>query len=170
MTHSTSSNNKLQGKVAIITGGASGMGEATPIIAIVIAASISLIPLSFLVVGCFDCWWLVDFGWWWEVDWVLGVRFGMSMRFGMVSNRVVGVRLCCGCEICGCGGVSLVLLLILVVVFVWGFFFFLVAVADIGGRWLICGCGRWLWAVAVDLRCGLLLMIMWEGIIYYFNM
>ena len=62
MTHSTSSNNKLQGKVAIITGGASGMGEATPIIAIVIAASISLIPLSFLVVGCFDCWWLVDFG------------------------------------------------------------------------------------------------------------
>ena len=62
MTHSTSSNNKLQGKVAIITGGTSGMGEATPIIAIVIAASISLIPLSFLVVGCFDCWWLVDFG------------------------------------------------------------------------------------------------------------
>ena len=46
------------------------------------------------------------------------------------------------------------------------FFFFLVAVADIGGRWL--------WAVAVDLRCGLLLlllllMIMGEGIIYYFN-
>ena len=45
-------------------------------------------------------------------------------------------------------------------------FFFLVAVADIGGRWL--------WAVAVDLRCGLLfllllLMIMEEGIIYYFN-
>ena len=28
------------------------------------------------------------------------------------------------------------------------FFFFLVAVADIGGRWLICGGGRWLWAVA----------------------
>ena len=21
--------------------------------------------LSFLVVGCFDCWWLADFGWWW---------------------------------------------------------------------------------------------------------
>ena len=54
------------------------------------------------------------------------------------------------------------------------FFFFLVAVADIGGRWLICGGSRWLWAVAVDLRCGLLLlllllMIMGEGIIYYFN-
>ena len=52
------------------------------------------------------------------------------------------------------------------------FFFFLVAVADIGGRWLICGGGRWLWVVVVDLRCGLLLlllMIMGEGIIYYFN-
>ena len=34
------------------------------------------------------------------------------------------------------------------------------------------GGGRWLWAVAIDLRCGLLLlllMIMGEGIIYYFN-
>ena len=46
--------------------------------------------------------------------------------------------------------------------------------ADIGGRWLISAGGRWLWAVAVDLRCGLLLlllllMIMGEGIIYYFN-
>ena len=53
-------------------------------------------------------------------------------------------------------------------------FFFLVVVADIGGRWLICGSGRWLWAVAVDLRYGLLLlllllMIMGEKIIYYFN-
>ena len=52
----------------------------------------------------------------------------------------------------------------------------LVAVANIGGRWLICGGGRWLWAVAVDLRYGLLLlllllllMIMGEGTIYYFN-
>ena len=61
MTHSTSSNNKLQGKVAIIIGGASGMGEATP----VIATLISLISLLFLVVGCFDCWWLADFGLWW---------------------------------------------------------------------------------------------------------
>ena len=42
------------------------------------------------------------------------------------------------------------------------FFFFLVAVADIGGRWLICGGGRWLWAVAVDLRCGLLLFFFLE--------
>ena len=51
------------------------------------------------------------------------------------------------------------------------FFFFLVLVADIGGRWLISGGGRWLWAVAVDLR-------VWvvvndgddkEEIIYYFN-
>ena len=45
---------------------------------------------------------------------------------------------------------------------------------DIGGWWLICGGGRWLWAVAVDLWCGLfllllLLMIMGKGIIYYFN-
>ena len=50
----------------------------------------------------------------------------------------------------------------------------MVTVADIGGRWLICGGGRWLWAVAVDLWCGLfllllLLMIMGKGIIYYFN-
>ena len=40
------------------------------------------------------------------------------------------------------------------------FFFFLVAVADIGGRWLICEGGRWLWPVAVDLRCGLLLLLL----------
>ena len=58
--------------------------------------------------------------------------------------------------------------------FVCVFFFFLVAVADIGGRWLIYGGGRCLWAMAVDLWCGLLLlllllMIMGEGIIYYFN-
>ena len=63
---------------------------------------------------------------------------------------------------------------VLIVVFVWVFFFW-VAVADIGGRWLICGGGRWLWAVAIDLQYGLLLlllllMIMGEGIIYYFNM
>ena len=50
----------------------------------------------------------------------------------------------------------------------------LVAVADIGGRWLIYGGGRCLWAMAVDLWCGLfllllLLMIMGKGIIYYFN-
>ena len=62
MAHFTSSNNKLQGKVAIITGGASSVGEATPIIAIVIAALILLISLSLLVVGCFDCWWLANFG------------------------------------------------------------------------------------------------------------
>ena len=47
--------------------------------------------------------------------------------------------------------------------------------AGIGGRFLICGGGRWLWAVVIDLRYGLLLlllllMIMGEGIIYYFNM
>ena len=47
----------------------SGMGEATLIIAIVIAIVIvdrhrrfDLTDLSFLVVGCFDCWWLADFG------------------------------------------------------------------------------------------------------------
>ena len=40
------------------------------------------------------------------------------------------------------------------------FFFFLVAVADIGGQWLICRGGRWLWAVAVDLWCGLLLLLL----------
>ena len=40
------------------------------------------------------------------------------------------------------------------------FFFFLVAVVDIGGRWLICGGGRWLWAVTVYLWCGLLLLLL----------
>ena len=40
------------------------------------------------------------------------------------------------------------------------FFFFLVAVANIGGRWLICGGGRWLWAVAVHPWCGLLLLLL----------
>ena len=63
---------------------------------------------------------------------------------------------------------------LIVVLFEFFFFFFLVAMADIGGRWLICGGGRWLWAMAVDLQCGLslmllLLIIMGEGIIYYFN-
>ena len=28
------------------------------------------LSLSFLVVGCFDCWWLADFGWWWIGLWV----------------------------------------------------------------------------------------------------
>ena len=45
------------------------------------------------------------------------------------------------------------------------FFFFLVAVADIGGRWLICGGGRWLWAVAV----WVVVDDSGDGIIYYFN-
>ena len=65
--------------MAIIIGGASGMGEATPIITIVIVVVIAIViadrhhhrhhcfdladlSLSFLVVGCFDCWWLADFG------------------------------------------------------------------------------------------------------------
>ena len=43
--------------------------------------------------------------------------------------------------------------------------------ADISGRWLICGGSRWLWAVAVDLR---VLVVVVDGddkeeIIYYFN-
>ena len=44
--------------IVIVVGGASGMGKTTPIIHIVIAALISLISLSFLVVGYFDYWWL----------------------------------------------------------------------------------------------------------------
>ena len=52
------------------------------------------------------------------------------------------------------------------------FFFFWVAVADIGGRWLICGGGQWLWAVVVDLR--VLVVVVVDGddkeeILYYFN-
>ena len=86
----------------------------------------------------------------------MGVRFGMGMRFWlMVFFFGVGANI--GCSVC-----------------LRFFFVFLVVVADIGGRWLISGGGRWLWAVAVDLRCGLLLlllllMIMGEKIIYYFN-
>ena len=43
---------------------------------------------------------------------------------------------------------------------------------DIGGWWLICGGGRWLWVVAIDLRCGLLWVVVDDKkkeIIYYFN-
>ena len=52
------------------------------------------------------------------------------------------------------------------------FFFFFVAVADIGSRWLICGGGQWLWAVVVDLR--VLVVVVVDGddkeeILYYFN-
>ena len=60
----------------------------------------------------------------------------MGVRFGMVSDRVVGVRLGCACEICGYGWVSLVPPLILVVVVDF--------VGVVGGcrLWpLICGCG-----------------------------
>ena len=54
--------------IIIIIGGASSMGEATLIIHIVIVVVIAIpilpisLSLSFLVVGCFDCWWLADFG------------------------------------------------------------------------------------------------------------
>ena len=92
----------------------------------------------------------------------------MGVRFRMVSNRVVG----CGCEICGCGWVSpmLSLLILVVVVDVVVFYLFIAIVANIGGRWLICWGGWWLWAVAVDLW-------VWvivddddrDELIYYFN-
>ena len=48
----------------------------------------------------------------------------MGVRFGMVSNQVVGVRF----------------------VVKGGVFFFFLAMADIGGRWLI----LWGWLVVVD--------------------
>ena len=68
----------------------------------------------------------------------------------MVSNRVVGVRSGCRCGICGCGWVlpappPILVVVVDVVVF---FFFFLVAVADIGGQWLL----FWGWSVVVG--CG----------------
>ena len=43
---------------------------------------------------------------------------------------------------------------------------------DIGGRWLICGGGQWFWAVAVDLRVWVVVVVDSddrEEIIYYFN-
>ena len=85
----------------------------------------------------------------------MGVRFGIGMRFGMVLNRVVGYEIC-GCVVC---------------LSFFFFFFFVVAVADIGGRFLICGGRRWLWAVVVDLRVW---VVVNDGddrkeIIYYFN-
>ena len=67
----------------------------------------------------------------------------------------------CGCEICGCGWVSLALLSILVVVvYVVVFFFFFVVVADIGGRWLICGGGRGCGLWRLICGCGLLLLLL----------
>ena len=52
-------------------------------------------------------------------------------------------------------------------------FSFLVAVADIGGRWLICGGGWWLWAVAIDLWVWVVVVVVVdddrEELIYYFN-
>ena len=136
-------------------------GQATPIIhivvavviAIVIAAPILPISLSLSLGGWL--FWLLLVGWFWLM--------------------VVGWS-GCGCEIWVDIGV-----------WVWvdrvgwfwclsEFYFFLVAVADIGGRWLICGGGRWLWAVAVDLWCGLLLLLLLlffffgKWIIYYFNL
>ena len=43
--------------------------------------------------------------------------------------------------------------------------------ANIGGWWLICGGGRWLWAVAVDLWVWVVVVDGddREEIIYYFN-
>ena len=67
----------------------------------------------------------------------------------MVSNRVVGVRSGCRCEICGCGWVLPVpppILVVVVVVVVFFFFFFFVG-ADIscsvclGKEILELGCG-----------------------------
>ena len=45
-----------------------------------------VVAVFLMVVGCFDCWWLANFGWWWWVDQVVGVRFGMGLRFGMGSD------------------------------------------------------------------------------------
>ena len=57
--------------IIIVVGGASGMGEA-PLQSSTSSSSSSSsfqscrsLFLSFLVVGCFDCWWLADFGWRW---------------------------------------------------------------------------------------------------------
>ena len=68
----------------------------------------------------------------------------MGVRFGMVSDRVVSVRLGCRCEICGYGWVSPVLPPILVVLVV--FFFFLrqhwwMWVCAGGGCRCCCSCG-----------------------------
>ena len=45
--------------------------------------------------------------------------------------------------------------------------------ANIGGWWLICGGGRWLWAVAIDLWVWVVVVVVdddREELIYYFNM
>ena len=52
------------------------------------------------------------------------------------------------------------------------FFFFGLVVADICGRWLICGGGWWLWAVAIDLWVWVVVVVVdddREELIYYFN-
>ena len=64
------------------------------------------------------------------------------MRFGMGSDVLflwLWMGLTSAVVDIGCGGLCC------------GVFFFFVAVADIGGQWLICGGGKWLWAVAVNL-------------------
>ena len=96
--------------------------------------------------------WLLVVGWFWlkVVGWS-----------GCGCEIWDGLRLGCGCEICG------------YVVFIWVFFFFLFGGSNGWYWWLVLFCvgGRWLWAMAVDLR-------VWvvvddcddrEEIIYYFN-
>ena len=129
--------------IVIVVGGASGMGEATPIIhiviAVVIAAPISLISLSFLVVVVLIVGGWVDGGrlirlWVWDLGWYWYLSLGW-LGWLILVDRV------------------------LIVVFVWVFFFFgssgwyWWSVVDLWG-------GRWLWAVPVDLWCGLLLLLL----------
>ena len=106
------------------------------------------------------CWsfWLLVVGWFWlmVVGWSgcgCEIWDGYEILVNGVFFFCVGADI--GCSVC-----------------LSFFFFFLFAVADIGGWWLICGGGQWLWTMVVDLRCGLLLlllMIMGDEIIYYFN-
>ena len=100
--------------IVIVVKGASGMGKATPIITIVIVVVIAIViadrhhhrhhcfdladlSLSFLVVGCFDCWWLADFGWWWIGLWVWDL--GWVWDFGW-WRFFFGVGVDIGCSVC----------------------------------------------------------------------
>ena len=72
----------------------------------------------------------------------------MSVRFWLMVFFFFffGVGADIGCSVC--------------LSFFFFFFFWLIAVTNIGDWWLIYRGGRWLWAVAVDLWCGLLLLLL----------
>ena len=128
MAHFTSSNNKLQGKVAIITGGASGMGEdmahefvAHGARAIVIAdvqdekgqnVAVSRLP-GFSDLACHHLAMIWDFGmvlWIWDLGWCRWVLDLWLCRYLWLCVFFF-LRWRWWMWVCACGGWSVLLLL-----------------------------------------------------------